>query len=365
MALPLSQPQSVANPVRVLVVDDSAFMRKSLTSMLEEGKQIQVVGVARNGEEAVQQVQQLKPDVVTMDVEMPGMTGLQALQQIMTKNPVPVIMVSSVTVEGAHETLQALEWGAVDFIPKQLDGVASKIAEIQKILVPKVLAARYAGGKLKRLNLSGQAKVTAAPAKALSSRSVSLTRGTKLIAIGCSTGGPQALFEIIPTIPADCPAGIVIVQHMPSSFTKPFAERLNNLCALEVREAIDGDEVKAGRVLVAPGGMQFRVVKKSITTSVVKLSPNYEKHPHSPSVDIMLQSVAALFGERSIGVILTGMGHDGLEGMKAIKAAGGRTVAQDEASSVVYGMPKAVVEAGCAEKVVALPKVIGEIMNMV
>ncbi len=365
MALPLTQPQSVANPVRVLVVDDSAFMRKSLTTMLEEGKQIQVVGVARNGEEAVQQVQQLKPDVVTMDVEMPGMTGLQALQQIMSKNPVPVIMVSSVTVEGAQETLQALEWGAVDFIPKQLDGVASKIAEIQKILVPKVLAARYAGSKLKRLTVTGAPKVSVPVAKALSSRSVSVTRGTKLIAIGCSTGGPQALFEIIPTIPADCPAGIVIVQHMPSSFTKPFAERLNNLCALEVREAVDGDEVKPGRVLVAPGGMQFRVVKKTITTSVVKLAPNYEKHAHAPSVDIMLQSVAALFGERSIGVILTGMGHDGLDGMKAIKAAGGRTVAQDEASSVVYGMPKAVVEAGCAEKVVSLSKVIGEVMNMV
>ncbi|HNA26731.1 MAG TPA: chemotaxis response regulator protein-glutamate methylesterase [Nitrospira sp.] len=365
MALPLTQPQSVANPVRVLVVDDSAFMRKSLTTMLEEGKQIQVVGVARNGEEAVQQVQQLKPDVVTMDVEMPGMTGLQALQQIMAKNPVPVIMVSSVTVEGAQETLQALEWGAVDFIPKQLDGVASKIAEIQKILVPKVLAARYAGSKLKRLTVTGAPKLSVPVAKALSSRSVSVTRGTKLIAIGCSTGGPQALFEIIPTIPADCPAGIVIVQHMPSSFTKPFAERLNNLCALEVREAVDGDEVKPGRVLVAPGGMQFRVVKKTITTSVVKLAPNYEKHAHAPSVDIMLQSVAALFGERSIGVILTGMGHDGLDGMKAIKAVGGRTVAQDEASSVVYGMPKAVVEAGCAEKVVSLSKVIGEIMNMV
>ncbi|ULA68913.1 MAG: hypothetical protein LZF62_380101 [Nitrospira sp.] len=365
MALPLTQPQSAANLVRVLVVDDSAFMRKSLTTMLEEGKQIQVVGVARNGEEAVQQVQQLKPDVVTMDVEMPGMTGLQALQQIMTKNPVPVIMVSSVTVEGAQETLQALEWGAVDFIPKQLDGVASRIADIQKLLVPKVLAARYAAGKLKKLSVTGAAKATIPVAKALSSRSVSVTRGTKLIAIGCSTGGPQALFEIIPTLPADCPAGIVIVQHMPSSFTKPFAERLNNLCALEVREAVDGDEVRAGRVLVAPGGMQFRIVKKTITTSVVKLSPNYEKHPHSPSVDIMLQSVASLFGERSIGVILTGMGHDGLEGMKAIKAAGGRTVAQDEASSVVYGMPKAVVEAGCAEKVVSLSKVIGEIMNMV
>ncbi len=365
MASPLAQAQSATNLVRVLVVDDSAFMRKSLSNMLEEGKQIRVVGVARNGEEAVQQVLQLKPDVVTMDVEMPGMTGLQALQQIMAKHPVPVIMVSSVTAEGAQETLQALEWGAVDFVPKQLDGVASKIAEIQKQLVSKVLAARYAGAKLKKIPVAGATKCQAMPVKALSSQAVSVTRGTKLIAIGCSTGGPQALFEIMPTIPGDCPAAIVIVQHMPKSFTKPFAERLNNLCALEVREAVDGDEIKPGRVLVAPGGMQFRVVKKSITTSVVKLSTNIEQHPHAPSVDIMLQSVAALFGERSIGVILTGMGHDGLEGMKAIKAAKGRTVAQDEASSVVYGMPKSVVEAGCAEKVVSLSKVVGEIMNMV
>lgn len=365
MALARIQTGLTAPPVRVLVVDDSAFMRKSLTAMLEEGKQIQVVGVARNGEEAVQQVQQLKPDVVTMDVEMPGMTGLQALQHIMAKHPVPVIMVSSITVEGAHETLQALEWGAVDFVPKQLDGVASKIAEIQKQLVSKVLAARHAGSKLRIIPMTGIAKVSTPPTSRLSSFAVSVTRGTKLIAIGCSTGGPQALFEIIPTIPADCPAGIVIVQHMPKSFTKPFAERLNSLCALDIREAVEGDEVKPGRVLVAPGGSQFRIVKKSITSSVVKLSPNLENHPHAPSADIMLQSVAALYGERSIGVILTGMGHDGMEGMKAIKAAKGRTVVQDEASSVVYGMPKAVVEAGCADKVVSLSKVIGEIMNMV
>jgi two-component system, chemotaxis family, protein-glutamate methylesterase/glutaminase len=366
MAFPLSHTSISTPPVRVLVVDDSAFMRKSLTSMLEEGKQIHVIGVARNGEEAVQQVQQLKPDVVTMDVEMPGMTGLQALQHIMAKHPVPVIMVSSITVEGAQETLQALQWGAVDFVPKQLEGVASKIAEIQKQLVSKVLAASHAGAKLKQMPMTGAAAPpTVMPVKALSSLAISVTRGTKLIAIGCSTGGPQALFEIMPTIPPDCPAGIVIVQHMPKSFTKPFADRLNTLCALEVREAAEGDEIKPGRVLVAPGGMQFRVVRKTITTSVVKLSPNVENHPHAPSADIMLQSVAALYGERSIGVILTGMGHDGVEGMKAIKAAKGRTVAQDEASSVVYGMPKAVVEAGCAEKVVSLSKVIGEIMNMV
>jgi two-component system chemotaxis response regulator CheB len=351
--------------VRVLVVDDSAFMRKSLTMMLEETKQIQVVGVARNGEEAVQQVHQLNPDVVTMDVEMPGMTGLEALKRIMSERPTPVLMVSSLTTDGAQETLQALEYGAVDFVPKQLDGVASKIAEIQKELVAKVMAARSAGVRVKRAPAAGFAKAAGAHLKSISSHSVSITRGSKLVAIGCSTGGPQALFEIMPLIPGDFPAGIVIVQHMPKSFTKPFAERLNNICALEVREAADGEEVKPGRVLIAPGGSQFRVAKRSITSTIVKLSPNVEKHPHAPSVDIMLQSVASIYGERSIGVILTGMGHDGLEGMRAIKAAKGRTVAQDEATSVVYGMPKAVADAGCAEKVVGLSKVIGEIMNMV
>ncbi|MBV6470468.1 chemotaxis response regulator protein-glutamate methylesterase [Nitrospirales bacterium NOB] len=365
MAMALPDTTTSNQPVRVLVVDDSAFMRKSLTTMLEEGKQIKVVGVARNGEEAIQQVLQLKPDVVTMDVEMPGMTGLQALQQIMAKHPVPVLMVSSLTTEGAQETLQALEWGAVDFIPKQLDGVAPRIAEIQKQLVSKVLMAKHAGTKLRRPVYAETPKNRIVPVKALSSHAVSVTRGAKLIAIGCSTGGPQALFEIMPTIPEDCPAAIVIVQHMPRSFTKPFADRLNGLCQLEVREAVHGDEVKPGRILVAPGGMQFRVAKKSITTTVVSLAPNIEHHAHAPSVDIMLQSVATVYEERSIGVILTGMGHDGLEGMKAIKAVNGRTIAQDEASSVVYGMPKAVIESGCADKVVSLVKVVGEIMNMV
>ena len=224
---------------------------------------------------------------------MPGMTGLQALQQIMTKNPVPVIMVSSVTVEGAQETLQALEWGAVDFIPNNWTAWPRKSPR-SKILVPKVLAARYAGSKLKRLNVTGAPKLAVPAAKALSSRSVSVTRGTKLIAIGCSTGGPQAFLKSRRSPPIVRPASssCSTCRVVP----KPFAERLNNLCALEVREAVDGDEVKPGRVLVAPGGMQFRVVKKTITTSVVKLAPNYEKACHSPSVDIMLQSVAALFG---------------------------------------------------------------------
>ena len=352
--------------VRVLIVDDSAFMRKSLSAMLEADPHIQVAGVARNGEEAIHLAAQLHPDVITMDVEMPGMNGIDALKRIMADHPTPVIMVSSLTSEGAQETLRALELGAVDYVPKQLDGVATKISEIQAELIGKILVARQAKAKLQafRARTSAQAMPAARP-QALSSHSISVTRGQKVVAIGCSTGGPQALMEILPMLPADFPAGIVIVQHMPKCFTKPFAERMNALCQLGVREANEGDEVQAGTVLVAPGGVQLRVKRKSPLRIGVTLSPNHENHLHAPSADIMMESVAAVYGERGIGVILTGMGHDGLEGIKAMKAAHGRTIAQDEASCVVYGMPKAVVEAGCADKVVPLSHVVGEIMNMV
>ena len=354
-------------PVRVLVVDDSAFMRKSMSGMLSRDERIQVVGVARNGEEAIQQVRQLRPDVVTMDVEMPGMNGIDALRHIMAEQPTPVVMVSSLTVDGAQETLRAFELGAVDCVPKQLDGVATKITDIQAELISKVLAASQAGSKVRALRPreSGKAVPAAVCGQALSSHSVSVTRGQKIVAIGCSTGGPQALMEILPALPADFPAGILIVQHMPKCFTKPFAERMNAVCALQVREACDGDEVRAGAVLVAPGGVQLRVKRRSPLSIGVTLSPNLEQHIHAPSADIMMESVATVYGERGIGVILTGMGHDGLEGIKAMKAAKGRTIAQDEASCVVYGMPKAVVEAGCADKVVPLSHVAGEIMNMV
>lgn len=352
--------------IQVLVVDDSSFMRKSLSTMLTSDPRIAVAGMARNGEEAIQQVRTLNPDVVTMDVEMPGMNGIEAVRRIMAEHPVPIVMVSSLTTEGAGDTFQALEFGAVDYIPKQLDGVATNIVAIERELIAKIVAASQATGKLTIRRSSGPMAPIVKPAGgALSAHSVSVTRGNRIVAIGCSTGGPQALMEMLPNLPADFPAAIVIVQHMPKTFTKPFAERMNQICPLEVKEAVDGEEVRAGRVLIAPGGLQFRVRKKTITTNIVSLSPNYEKHLHAPAADIMLQSVAALYGERGIGIILTGMGHDGLEGMKAIKASKGRTIVQDEKSCIVYGMPKAVVEAGCADKVVALPQIVGEVLNMV
>jgi two-component system chemotaxis response regulator CheB len=353
-------------PIQVLVVDDSTFMRKSLAAMLTTDSRIAIAGMARNGEEAVQQVHHLDPDVVTMDVEMPGMNGIEALKRIMAEHPVPIVMVSSLTTEGACDTLKALELGAVDYIPKQLDGVVMKIQDIHDQLIEKIVAASEARDKVRDRRARGTFRqAVSSSAGALTAHSVTVTRGAKLVAIGCSTGGPQALLEILPAFPRDFPAGVIIVQHMPKAFTKPFADRMNSVCELEVKEAVDGDEIGPGRILIAPGGAQCRVRRKSIMSCVVALGSNVERHLHAPSVDVLMQSVAAVYEERGIGVILTGMGHDGLEGMRAIKAANGRTIAQDEKSCIVYGMPKAVVEAGYAEKVIPLSGVVGEILNMV
>ncbi len=356
----------MTKPIQVLVVDDSTFMRKTLSAMLTADRRISIAGMARNGEEALQQVHQLNPDVVTMDVEMPGMNGLEALKRIMAEHPVPVVMVSSLTTEGAQDTLHALELGAVDYIPKQLDGVAMRILDIHDQLIEKIVAAGQAADKVRTRRIGNNRPMGRPRAVgALTAHSVSVTRGTRVVAIGCSTGGPQALLEVLPQFPADFPAGIVIVQHMPKNFTKPFAERMNAICELEVKEAADGDEVKPGRILIAPGGLQCRIKRKSILANAIALHPNVEHHLHAPSVDILMESVAAAYEERGIAVILTGMGHDGLEGMKAVKAAHGRTIAQDEASCLVYGMPKAVIEAGYADKVVPLSGMVGEILNMV
>jgi two-component system chemotaxis response regulator CheB len=367
----MSQPA----PVRVLVVDDSAFMRKALSSMLASEPRLTVIGTARNGEEAIHKVAELKPDVVTLDVEMPGMGGLEALKQIMAQHPVPVVMVSSLTEDGARETLAALELGAVDYVPKHLNGLVTRITGIQEELIAKVLAAAGAAGKLRRRMpvptsprdgrpMAGRAAVPAA-AQSLTATTVAATRGSRVVAIGCSTGGPQALQTILPQLPADFPAGIVMVQHMPKCFTKPFAERLNELCQITVREAQDGEVVEPGVALLAPGGVHLTVVRRRPTVVETALVPDTFGLLHVPSVDVLMRSVAEVYGERAIGVVLTGMGHDGLEGMRAIKAAKGRTVAQDEASCIVYGMPRAVIERGYADKVVPLDRLAGELINMV
>lgn len=352
--------------IKVLVVDDSAFMRKAISSMLQEDPEIKVIATAKDGLEAVQMVQELKPDIVTLDVEMPRMDGITALKEIMQKYPVPVIMVSSLTTEGAKVTLEALELGAVDFIPKNLAELSVNIVKIKPVLIEKIktIAKR---GIIKRKPVL---KPTETP-KQLETPKIEPSRGRftserkiGIVSIGTSTGGPKALQEIIPKLPKDFPVPIVIAQHMPPNFTKPFAERLNQLSQLQVKEAEEGEAIKPGVVYIAPGRGHMRLKRRGIE-AIVTISEDKEEFIYRPSVDALMLSVAETFPGRSLGVILTGMGNDGAKGCKKIKETGGRVFAQDEESCVVYGMPKAVVEAGIADKVIPLEEMAGEIINAV
>lgn len=348
------------------MVDDSAFMRKILRNMLTSDSRITVVGDARNGEQALAQVKVLKPDVMTLDIEMPGINGLEVLRRLMDAAPMPVIMVSSLTEQGAKATLTALELGAVDYIPKHLQGSAVNIIAIQHELIEKVVAAHEMRPKLANIMRSHDASCAPSQSESVMQRVAASTasRGTHLVAIGSSTGGPKALQSILPSLPKDFPAAILIVQHMPKFFTGPFAQRLDQLSEIEVREAVDGDVLAPGLALLAPGGIHLTVERRPSADVTVVLTA----HPttrHMPSADVMMVSVAGVFASRAVGVILTGMGHDGQEGMKAIKAARGRTIAQDEQTCAVYGMPKAVAECGLADKVVPLGRIAGEIVNMV
>jgi two-component system chemotaxis response regulator CheB len=351
--------------VKVLIVDDSAFMRSALSNMLSSDPEITIIGSARDGMEAIEKVAQLKPDIVTMDVEMPRMDGITALKHIMANTPVPVIMVSSLTVEGAHVTLEALEHGAVDFIPKNLADLSLNILKLKEILIDKIK-------HLARKGLPRRFGRTARPSPSVAvSPSITAhirTTGERrigLVAIGTSTGGPKALQEILPALPKEFPVPIVVAQHMPPNFTGPFAERLNQLCKLEVREAKEGDMLKPGLILIAPGGGHMRVARKRGIETTITISEDRENFIYRPSVDALMSSVAECYPGRALGVILTGMGNDGVKGMIALKKSGGRIFAQNEESCVVYGMPKAVVDAGIADKVLDIEEIAGEIVNAV
>ncbi|MBF0558740.1 MAG: chemotaxis response regulator protein-glutamate methylesterase [Nitrospirae bacterium] len=352
--------------VRILIVDDSAFMRNALTTMLSSDPEIKIVGTARDGLEAIEKIQSLKPDLVTMDVEMPRMDGITALKHIMESNPLPVIMVSSITTEGAKVTLDALDFGAVDFIPKNLSELSVNIVKIKEILIDKIKQIARKGIVQKRIRPSVRPAV---PRVAECAPHVPLrTTGDRrvgIVSVGTSTGGPKALQEIIPKLPKDFPAPIVIAQHMPPNFTGPFAERLNQLSQIEVREAVDGEPLKPGVALIAPGRGHMRVTRVRGIETIISISENKEEFIYRPSVDALMASVAEFFPGRALGVILTGMGNDGLKGMLSLKKTGGRIFAQDEESCVVYGMPKAVVDAGIADKVLSIEEMAGEIINSV
>ncbi len=330
--------------IRVLVVDDSAFMRRALTRMLGSDHTIEVAGEAADGEEGLRKVKKLRPDVVTLDVKMPGMDGLTVLQNIMAECPVPVLMLSSLTSEGGEVTLRALEMGATDFIDKSMAHTALDILGIAGELIAKVKTA--AGVDARKMVRRQAARAPQGP-ETPGAQAPPSPKGGRLdaIAIGTSTGGPPALQTILAGLPASLSAPVLVVQHMPKGFTASLAGRLDRLSGMSVSEAVDGDRASPGRCLIAPSGLHMTIIRDGGGLTV-RLSEEPAGFLHRPSVDVLMESVARTAGKKALGVILTGMGADGARGIKALHDAGAATMAQDENSSVVYGMPKAAVEMG-------------------
>lgn len=351
--------------IRVLVVDDSSFMRRAIGSMLEEEPDIQVIGYAKDGEDAIRQIQDLKPDIVTMDIEMPKMDGISALRVIMKKFPLPVIMLSSLTEDGAKSTLEALDIGAADYIPKNLSNISLNILKIKDDLLAKIRAITSKKLPLRRDKIAGTAADKHGPGEQKFKSRLSKDRDIHIVAIGSSTGGPRALQEILPKIPKDFPVPIILVQHMPKSFTGQFASRLSSISRINVMEAAGGEIIKPGVAYLSPGDKHLSIKKTSGGQKQISLSTEPADLINRPSVSVMMESVAKEYPGSALGVILTGMGSDGLSGMKKIKESGGVTIAQDEATCIVYGMPKAVVDAGLADDIVPIYKIADEIISLV
>lgn len=404
----------VIRMIRVLIADDSAFMRQVLSDLFRKQPDFEVLGTAMNGREAVSKVKQLQPDLLTLDVNMPIMDGLEALAIIMEECPIPVVMLSSLTQKGTDATVRALGLGAVDFISKaggsisRIDSIEQEIlqkcraaarARVQKMPLAAQTVEKSAGHpgapvmkrvempKRQGLKLGSTPVVEPAVQKSvfgnkrsnplLQSRSSvpasigrpspimvgNAGRSNKLVVIGTSTGGPQALQNVITRLPGNLPCGVVVVQHMPAGFTKALADRLNSIAQISVKEAEDGEEIRAGHVYIAPGDFHLRV-KDDGGIRRIKLSQEARVGNHRPAVNVMYDSVAPL-GHKLVAVIMTGMGSDGCEGMKKIKASGGYSIAQDEPTCVVYGMPKAVVDAGLADEIRPLQDIAGAIVEAV
>jgi two-component system chemotaxis response regulator CheB len=336
-------------PVRVFVVDDSALMRKMIPQILSRDPAIEVVGTAMDGVFALQKIAELRPDVITLDVDMPRMDGLETLRHIVGDFGIPTIMVSSLTRKDADQTFRALNLGAFDFVAKPRDAISVHITDIGEELVAKVRAAAVSVGA--RLHAARYRPPP--PAAGRKVAALPRTRAEKILAIGISTGGPNALSYLLPRLPKEFPAAILIVQHMPAGFTRMFADRLNASCAIEVREARDGDLVLPGRALVAPGNRHLKLKRLPLGTIAV-LSDAPAVSGHRPSADVLFHAAALEYGRAAVGLIMTGMGADGAEGLGAIKREGGLTLAQDEASCVVFGMPKVAIEMGNVGKVLPL-----------
>lgn len=346
---------------RVLIVDDSSFMRMAIRGILTKEPSIEVIGTASDGVEGVEKALALKPDLITMDIEMPRMDGISALKQIMAKCPTKVLMVSTLTNEGAKATFEALDAGAIDYIPKNV----TDSNEAQNIFKDELLK-KVREASRSRFMRSAPSVGTpgfsrpVAPAAPAPRAAASKIHSKKInyVGIGASTGGPVALQEVISRIPVNFPYGIVVAIHMPKAFTGPFADRLNAKCSIAVREAKDGDQLKPGTILIAPGGMHTQVVRGA-GGLMVKTAPTsaYPQYVYIPSVDLLISSMAEATAGSMLGVVLTGMGNDGFKGMQLLKQKGGVTIVQDEATSTIYGMPKACVDGGVADEVLPLGQI--------
>ncbi|WP_236208285.1 protein-glutamate methylesterase/protein-glutamine glutaminase [Pseudomonas tohonis] len=357
--------------VKVLVVDDSGFFRRRVSEILSADPNIQVIGTATNGREAIDQALALKPDVITMDYEMPMMDGITAVRHIMQRCPTPVLMFSSLTHEGARVTLDALDAGAVDFLPKNFEDISRNPDKVKQLLCEKVHSIARSNRRYSSYSPAPAAPTPspshAAPAPAPSRPSAGAApapasgaggasspspkrKSYKLVAIGTSTGGPVALQRVLTQLPGNFPAPIVLIQHMPAAFTKAFAERLDKLCRISVKEAEDGDVLRPGLALLAPGGKQMMVDARG----TVRILPGDERLNYKPCVDITFGSAAKAYNDKVLAVVLTGMGADGREGARLLKQGGSQVWAQDEASCVIYGMPMAIVKANLADAVYGL-----------
>ncbi|MBD9484330.1 chemotaxis response regulator protein-glutamate methylesterase [Pseudomonas sp. PDM14] len=359
--------------VKVLVVDDSGFFRRRVSEILSADPNIQVIGTATNGREAIDQALALKPDVITMDYEMPMMDGITAVRNIMQRCPTPVLMFSSLTHEGARVTLDALDAGAVDYLPKNFEDISRNPDKVKAMLCEKVHTIARSNRRYSAYNPvaptpssapapASKSAAPAAPARTSSSAGAAAPasptaggaspkrKAYKLVAIGTSTGGPVALQRVLTQLPANFPAPIVLIQHMPAAFTKAFAERLDKLCRISVKEAEDGDLLRPGVALLAPGGKQMMIDSRGS----VRILPGDERLNYKPCVDITFGSAAKSFNDKVLAVVLTGMGADGREGARLLKQSGSQVWAQDEASCVIYGMPMAVVKANLADAVYGL-----------
>ncbi|QUI25720.1 chemotaxis response regulator protein-glutamate methylesterase [Vallitalea pronyensis] len=351
---------------KILVIDDSAFMRRVISDIITSDSRCEVIGTARNGKDGLEKIQTLQPDVVTLDIEMPIMTGLEMLELLKQKSiHVPVIVMSTLAMEGKAETIKALESGAIDFVTKPQNIFKVNTEEMREVLIAKLLMA--ANTQTPMIQNKPVTRILKQTSRSLNNQRKSGCPGmNKLVAIGCSTGGPRALQYVLPYLPANLDAGIVIVQHMPAGFTKSLADRLNQLSAIEVKEAEDNDIIEKGKAYIAPGNYHMKIVQDRQCRLMIKLSNEEPLKGHRPAVDVMMNSLVDAHTNDLVGVIMTGMGVDGSEGLKRIRDHKAiHIIAQNEETCVVYGMPKAVVKGGIADEVIPLESISDAILKKV